>query len=216
MDEERIQQRASNLARDLAAEGVKPNEVSKVLAYLRSDPSARAADYAGLLASQGRGLIRKEETLTYYRSLRESLHRHLDRGTSGEDERLILGWCLRLLRYFLSRGPQAEGQQRPALTAPAGGSSTPTPRRDRPPDRRPEPVTQKPSSPPAKSVPQKGATYRVQVERLEGSKVYALHPDGWGCWFEKPVLPLKVGDRAEVEVLAVAPDLARTRFRKKM
>ncbi len=93
-------QTAELLAADLAGARVDHNEAQKVLAYARSQRNSKALfDYLQAVVSNGRAVIRSNQTLDYYRNLQSACLRHL-RGMDYDDLIQTLGWAIRLMRYY--------------------------------------------------------------------------------------------------------------------
>lgn len=119
---------AELLAADLAGAQVDHNEAQKVLAYVRSRGESKALfDYLQAVVSNGRAVIRSNQTLDYYRNLQSACLRHL-RGMDYEELIWTLGWAIRLMRYYREFPDKA-----PKRTV--AGSGAPTQ----------EPTVQKPS-----------------------------------------------------------------------
>ncbi len=132
-------QTAELLAADLAGAQVDHNEAQKVLAYVRSQRNSKALfDYLQAVVSNGRAVIRSNQTLDYYRNLQSACLRHL-RGMDYDDLIQTLGWAIRLMRYyreFPDKAPKrtvadsAPAQQPPDAArekAPPAQSSAATP-----------------------------------------------------------------------------------------
>lgn len=127
---------AEALAADLAGGRVDANEAQKVLAYLRSKRSGRALfDYLRAINTNGRAVIRSNQTLDYYREIQSACQRHL-RPLENDYEQLVqvFAWSLRLLRYYRAvpdaaaeRLAAQRGEQEQATAAAV--SSTVQPRR---------------------------------------------------------------------------------------
>ncbi|MFQ3632400.1 hypothetical protein [Roseiflexus sp.] len=121
-------QTAELLAADLAGARVDHNEAQKVLAYVRSQRSSKALfDYLQAVVSNGRAVIRSNQTLDYYRSLQNACTRHL-RGMDYEELIWTLGWAIRLMRYYRDYPDKA-----PKRTVD-GGASTQEPTVQQPSD----------------------------------------------------------------------------------
>lgn len=88
------------MANDLAGSRVDPNEASKTLAYLRHVQTPDDFfSYLQLVVSNGRAVIRSNQTLDYYRSLLTASERHL-RDLSVPEMQQVLGWAIRIMRYY--------------------------------------------------------------------------------------------------------------------
>ena len=130
-------QTAELLAADLSGARVDHNEAQKVLAYVRSQRSSKALfDYLQAVVSNGRAVIRSNQTFDYYRDLQNACLRHL-RGMEYEELIWTLGWAIRLMRYY------REFPEKAPKRAVASGSAS-----------QPEPAAKQPSAPtPAKATP---------------------------------------------------------------
>ena len=107
-----------NLAFDMVKQETDPNEFGKVVAFLRhhrSKPNAK--DMLTLLLQQlverPDTPIRSEQTLGYYQQIRKSCEKHLKDISDADELMLILGWCMRLMRYYNEEPKRAVEEQRP-------------------------------------------------------------------------------------------------------
>jgi len=95
------------IARELVRQGCDPNEVQKGFVYLRThkDPE-RFFRFLRLLVDRGQFLVRSGRTLGYYRTLQEVCQQHLAAYRSdAETMAQILGWAVRLMRYYMAVTP---------------------------------------------------------------------------------------------------------------
>ena len=116
---------ANVIAQSLVARGTDPNEVSSVLATLREqEDGPQFFRFLDTVVREGRAVVRSGRTLDYYRHIRDVCHEHL---TPFQDEpekmAYILGWAIRLMRYYRVESQSAKRtapvRKRPAA-APAG------------------------------------------------------------------------------------------------
>jgi len=97
---------ARAIARDLSSEKTDPNEVKKTLEYLRSFKSDNNAgqrffQYLKTLANNGKKVGHSTKTVTYYRNIENTYKQYLEPYTDNPETILtILGWTVRLMRYY--------------------------------------------------------------------------------------------------------------------
>jgi len=97
---------AHAIARDLSSEKTDPNEVKKSLEYLRSFKSDNNAgqrffQYLETLANNGQEVGHSTKTVTYYHNLENTCKKYLKPYTEYPEMILtILGWTVRLMRYY--------------------------------------------------------------------------------------------------------------------
>ena len=188
---------AHDIAFDLVDWGTDPNELGKVIAFVRryrgeSDAKNRLMSLVQRLANTKNALIRSRQTQGYYRNIQEACQEHL-RDTSDTGEILtILGWSLRLMRYYSIEPERAAEEQR-------------HPRESRQaPEQRPAQTPQPPKEPEKPkfkvgdrvnaTVLKKGAidvTVRLQTDYNEE------------VVFERPYYPGKVGAQVKLKVLGI-------------
>jgi CspA family cold shock protein len=113
---------ADAIARDLAQRHVDPNEVASALATLRDmNEGGQFFRFLDTVVQHGEAVIRSGRTLDYYRHIREVCTKYL-LPYQGEPKKMayILGWAVRLMRYYRVAGQVSKGTARP-----------PRPKRDR-------------------------------------------------------------------------------------
>ena len=107
---------AHNIAFELVDQGTDPNEFGKVVSFIRrhqnnDDAKNHLLLMVQRLANSNNALIRSRQTQRSYRNIQEACQKHL-RNTSKTDELLcILGWSLRLMRYYLVEPKRATQEQ---------------------------------------------------------------------------------------------------------
>ncbi|MBF2063626.1 MAG: hypothetical protein IGS39_04225 [Calothrix sp. C42_A2020_038] len=98
-------QRAHNLAITLVQKDTDVNELGKVIAYLRSivnqpDAGKRFFKYLKTLVTNGKQIGHSGSTIDYYRNIEQACSQHLHEQLGAEDMLKILGWAMRLMRYY--------------------------------------------------------------------------------------------------------------------
>ena len=118
MREDESMKTAERVAQELVRSQTDPNEVAKVAGYLRNHSGREFFELLNTMVTDGQQLVRSGRTLDYYREIRRVCDKYLRpyRDRSGEMAQ-ILGWAVRLMRYY---------QVRPAPAKP-GKASHPTP-----------------------------------------------------------------------------------------
>ena len=109
---------AHDIAFDLVDRGTDPNELGKVIAFVRqnkaeSDIKDRLTSLVQRLSSTRNALIRSHQTQRFYRNIQESFEEHLHDIEDTTELLLILGWSLRLMRYYRVEPKRATEEQRP-------------------------------------------------------------------------------------------------------
>ena len=108
---------AHDIAFELVDQGTDPNEFGKVISFIRQHQNNDDAKNHLLLmvqrlANSNNALIRSRQTQRSYRNIQEACQKHLH-NTSKTDELLcILGWSLRLMRYYRVEPKRAVQEQR--------------------------------------------------------------------------------------------------------
>ena len=94
------------------------NELSKCIGFLRDNPDGPLFfDYLDTVITEGRAVVRSGRTLDYYRAIRDACRQHLmPYKDDPEAMAQILGWAVRLMRYYAVEG-QLGRQARPPRTA---------------------------------------------------------------------------------------------------
>lgn len=110
---------AHRVAGDLADRGTDPNEVAKLATTARvaKNGSAFFRLLTAVTGREGVALVRTGQTRRYYEEIREACERHLLQyrtatGEQAEELATILGWSVRLLRYYATPHGQAELAER--------------------------------------------------------------------------------------------------------
>ena len=109
---------AHDIAFELVDRGTDPNELGKVSAFVRqnkaeSDIKDRLTSLVQRLSSTRNALIRSHQTQRFYRNIQESFEEHLHDIEDTTELLLILGWSLRLMRYYRIEPKRAVEEQRP-------------------------------------------------------------------------------------------------------
>lgn len=96
---------AYDIAFDLVDRGTDPNELEKVIAFVRqnraeSDLKERLTSLVQRLSSSRNALIRSRRTQRFYRNIQDTFKEHLNDIEDTTELLLILGWSLRLMRYY--------------------------------------------------------------------------------------------------------------------
>jgi hypothetical protein len=112
---------ANRMAGELVSRDCDPNEVAKAFAYLRTHPKdpRRFFEFLKTLVDHGRFLVRSGRTLDYYRALQEVCNQHLGQYRS-DPKRMaqVLGWAVRLMRYYMLQTPAPSPKERPGQRGP--------------------------------------------------------------------------------------------------
>ena len=109
---------AHDIAFDLVDRGTDPNELGKVIAFVRqnkaeSDIKDRLTSLVQRLSNTRNALIRSRQTQRFYRNIQESFEEHLHDIEDTTELLLILGWSLRLMRYYRIEPKRAVEEQQP-------------------------------------------------------------------------------------------------------
>lgn len=116
---------ADVIARELARRDTDPNEVAKVATYLRTHlDGGRFFRLLETMVRDGRHLVRTGRTLDYYRDIQEVCQRHLGsyrtaKAVQAHEMAQILGWAIRLMRYYKGAGVPSSARPLPLPTAPS-------------------------------------------------------------------------------------------------
>lgn len=180
---------AHNLAFDLVDWGTDPNELGKVIAFVRrhqddTDAKSRLMLLVQRLASSRNALIRSRQTQGFYQNIQEAFSEHLRDISNPAELLLILGWSLRLMRYYRAEPEIAvEYEFEPSPVNP------------------PAPPTPKPEPPKVKV----GDRVNATVLKKDGFKVTVrLETDAREeVSFERPYYPGLVGAQVKVRVQRV-------------
>ena len=182
---------ADDIAFELVNRGTDPNELDKVIAFMRRheadhDAKNRLMSLVQRLANSHNALIRSRQTQRYYQNLREACQEHL-RGISDPTELLlILGWSLRLMRYYRIEPKRATEEQRAPRPTP---KSQPT-------------QMSKPPPQPEKPKFKVGDRVNATILKKEGHKVMVrLQADtNEEIVFDAPYYPQPVGKAVKLKV----------------
>ena len=188
---------AHDIAFDLVDWNTDPNELGKVIAFMRrykgeSDAKNRLMSLIQRLANTRNALIRSRRTQRFYRNIQEACETHL-RNISDTGEILtILGWSLRLMRYYsIEPGRAVEEQRRPQKPR-----QTPEPRPTQPPQ---------PPKEPEKPKVKIGDRVNATILKKDGFKVTVRleTEENEVLAFERPYYPKKVGEKIKLRVQGV-------------
>ena len=196
---------ARNLASDMVNQGTDPNEFGKVVAFMRQyRGKANAKSLLTLmlqrLVNSPNAPIRSDQTPEYYRRIQEACETHLGNIGDTDELMLVLGWCMRLMRYYNTERKSTHGERR---------SQKPKRTPQQPPTRTLQPQTLQPQTPqpqppkePEKPKIKRGTRVNATVLKKEAIKVTVrLHTDeGEEVIFERPYFPGKVGDLVKLKV----------------
>ena len=180
---------AHDIAFDLVDWGTDPNELGKVVAFMRrykgeSDAKNRLMSLIQRLANTRNALIRSRQTQGFYRNIQEACETHLHDVSDTGEILTILGWSLRLMRYYRVEPERAAGEQR----RPQAPQETPKLR-----------PTQTPQVPKALEKPKVkvGDKINATILKKDGSKVTVrLETDNnEELTFEQPYYPGQVGKK---------------------
>jgi hypothetical protein len=194
---------AHDLASDLVDYGTDPNEFGKVAAFMRRHRGENnAKDQLILLlqrlANSNNAPIRSRKTLEYYQDIQESCQKHLSSISEPDELMLILGWCMRLMRYYRVEPKRAYEEQRAprAQQKPIRQHQAPKPQ--------PRQTSKHPKQP-EKPKFKAGDRVNATVLKKDAIKVTVqLHTDEHEeVVFEYPYYPGAVGDKVKLRVTAV-------------
>ena len=183
---------AHDIAFDLVDRGTDPNELGKVVAFMRrhhgdNDAKNRLMSLVQRLANSRNALIRSRQTQRFYQNIQEACQEHL-RGISDTTELLlILGWSLRLMRYYRVEPKRAAEEQRAPRPMP---KSQPT-------------QMSKPPKQPEKPKFKTGDRVNATILKKDGTKVTVrLQTDeNEEVVFEAPYYPHPVGKEVKLKVM---------------
>lgn len=188
---------AHDIAFDLVDWGTDPNEFGKVVAFMRryrdeSGAKDRLMSLIQRLANTRNALVRSRQTQRFYGNIQEACETHLHDVSDTNEILTILGWSLRLMRYYRVEPERAAEEQR----RPQAPSQTPEPR----PTQTPQ-LPKEPEKPKVKVGDRVNATIlkkdgfevTVQLQTDENEKLV----------FERPYYPGKVGAQVRLRVQGV-------------
>ena len=135
---------AATIARALAQRDTDPNELAKVATYLRTHlDGVQFFRLLDTMVKNGQHLVRTGRTLDYYRDIQDVCQQYLGpyrnaKEKKAEEMAQILGWAVRLMRYYRGVGGPPSHQpsaQIPASSVPSAVSAKEIPQqgRQRPP-----------------------------------------------------------------------------------
>jgi hypothetical protein len=107
-------QSAHAVAIELVKNDTDPNELSKAISYLsaygeRENAGAKFFSYLTTLAKNGDRIGHSKKTIDYYKNIDATCQKHLkDYQNNVPVLLLILGWVVRLMRYYKDAVPMAE------------------------------------------------------------------------------------------------------------
>ena len=188
---------AHDIAFDLVDWGTDPNELGKVVAFMRrykaeSDAKNRLLSLVQRLANTRNALIRSRQTQRFYRNIQEACETHLHDVNDTGEILTILGWSLRLMRYYRVEPERAAEEQR----RPQTPRHTPQPR-----------PTQTPQLPkePEKPKVRVGDKVNATILKKDGFEVTVqLQTDtNEELVFERPYYPGKIGAQIKLRVQGV-------------
>ena len=112
---------AHDIAFDLVDWDTDPNELGKVVAFMRRYQSGsmaknRLMSLVQRLANSHNALIRSRQTQRFYQNIQEACEKHLYDISDTKEILIILGWSLRLMRYYRVEPEHAAEAQRPPQT----------------------------------------------------------------------------------------------------
>ena len=187
---------AHDIAFDLVDWGTDPNELGKVIAFLRRNKDDdtvknRLMSLVQRLASSRNALIRSRQTQGFYQNIQEAYEKHLYNINDTTELLSILGWSLRLMRYYRVEPKRATEEQRPREQGQT--QRHPTVQPSFPKKEEEKPKTKIGDRVNAVILKKEGFKVTVQLE-TDGSEVLA---------FERPYYPGMVGAQVKLRVLAV-------------
>lgn len=188
---------AHDIAFDLVDWGTDPNELGKVVAFMRrckgeSDAKDRLMSLVQRLANSRNALIRSRQTQRFYRNIQEACETHLHDVSDTGEILTILGWSLRLMRYYRVEPERAvEEQRRPqASIQTQEPRPTQTPQQPKEPE---EPKVKVGDRVNATILKKDGFNVTVQLQTDENEELV----------FERPYYPGVVGATVKLRVTGV-------------
>jgi hypothetical protein len=111
-------QAAHAIARELVKRDCDPNEVYKAFVYLRTHKDGdKFFLFLDNLAKHGQFFVRSRRTLDYYQAIQDVCRQYLfNHRANPEAMSQILGWAVRLMRYYMAK--QARTEMRPRTPPP--------------------------------------------------------------------------------------------------
>ena len=190
---------AHDIAFDLVDWGTDPNELGKVIAFIRrhqgeSDAKNRLMTLVQRLANTRNALIRSRQTQRFYRNIQEACEKHLHNISDTGEILIILGWSLRLMRYYRVEPKRATEEQLPqeqkqTQKQPTMQSSFLKKEEEKPKIKKGDRVN-------ATILKKEGNKVTVQLETDENEEIV----------FERPYYPQQVGAQVKLRVQGVNED----------
>ena len=187
---------AHDLASDLVDYGTDPNEFGKVAAFMRRHRGENnAKDQLILLlqrlANSNNAPIRSRKTLEYYQDIQESCQKHLSSISEPDELMLILGWCMRLMRYYRVEPKRAYEEQR----RPQEPKQT----------QKPRPTQTPPPKQPEKPKFKAGDRVNATILKKAGGKVTVQlqNDENEELVFESPYYPKPIGAQVKLRITGV-------------
>ncbi len=108
---------AHDIASELVDRGTDPNEFGKVVAFMRqyrdnNDAKKRLKLLLERMANSRYSLIRSHQTQRFYRNIQDVCQKHLRNIDETKELLLLLGWSMRLMRYYRVEPKCAAEEQR--------------------------------------------------------------------------------------------------------
>ena len=177
--------------------GTDPNELGKVVSFMRrykgeSDAKNRLMSLIQRLANTRNALLRSRQTQRFYRNIQEACETYLHDVSDTGEILTILGWSLRLMRYYRVEPERAVEEQRP-LQEPKQVPKLSLPQ------------TPKPSKAPDKPTVKVGDRINATILKKDGFKVTVqLQTDNSEeLVFERPYYPGVIGAKVKLRVTDV-------------
>ena len=188
---------AHDIAFDLVDWGTDPNELGKVIAFLRrykgeSGAKNRLMSLIQRLANTRNALIRSRQTQRFYQNIQEACETHLHDVSDTSEILTILGWSLRLMRYYRVEPERAAEEQRRSQA------------QQQTPEQRPTQAPQ-PSKEPEKPKVKIGDRVNATILKKDGFEVTVqLQTDeNEELVFERPYYPGLIGAKVKLRVTEV-------------
>ena len=188
---------AHDIAFDLVDWGTDPNELGKVVAFVRryqndNEAKNRLLSLVQRMASTQNALIRSHQTQRFYRNIQQACEKHLYDISNTSEILAILGWSLRLMRYYRVEPERAVEEQR----RPQAPQQTPEPR----------PIqTPQPPKEPEKPKIKIGDRVNATILKKDGFKVTVQLQtnNNEELIFERPYYPGNAGAQVKLRVQGV-------------
>ena len=188
---------AHDIAFDLVDKNTDPNELGKVVTFVRRYQSNKEAKNRLMLlvqrlANSQNALIRSRRTQQFYQNIQEACQEHLRDINDTAEILLILSWSLRLMRYYRVEPKLAAEEQR------------------RPQEPKQTPELRPMQMPQTAKIPEKpkfevGDRVNATILKKDGSEVTVrLQTDkNEELVFERPYYPGLIGSRIKLRVQAI-------------